>query len=585
MMVQGAAGREQPLARSARALLTALMALAGVAFLYWIASGAGQSATMHAAQSTWALATISIAGGVLLTVGFAASMIRPYEVMATVITGLGLSWLASEVAGSPEAPTWAGSLAQPLGAMFMPLLVHLGLGYSRDPTHVDRLIIRLAYGVGGSFAMLMAFGHDPFLDLECWRSCSANVFAVFSSRELTRMLVVTAPWLVLIMGATFSVRLLSLRSEDGSRSHVVSWALLGLAVIAMGHSVLMITGIDPMGQPYSVLWALSGWLLAALAIGVGWDLASSVRRRLSLAALASELEEGTSGSLESILRRSLHDDTVDVEYWIPRLGRYVDPAGLTVDTDPGSGRSVATIERSGEELGRVLHGSALPATQLEREIGSAARLAVDNERLHAELRAQAFEMRASQGRIVLSADTARRRLERDLHDGAQQRLLTLSYQLRLAQGGAGEAGDETTAADLGLAMDELSATIDDVREVAHGIFPSVLADAGLARALESVREDSVIPQHIDVPTTRFAPVAEMAAYLLVTTTVETLEGGGMGEMSLVAAERDGHLDVDIEVSRSRLRPQDMIHAMDRVGALGGSVVFTPNGIHAEIPCG
>jgi signal transduction histidine kinase len=136
-----------------------------------------------------------------------------------------------------------------------------------------------------------------------------------------------------------------------------------------------------------------------------------------------------------------------------------------------------------------------------------------------------------------------------------------------------------------LAIDELSATIDDVRDIAHGIFPSVLADAGLARALESVREDSTIPLHIDVPTTRFPAAAEMAAYLLVTTTIETLGEGGVEEMSVVAAERDGHLDVDIELAKSGLSPQDLTHATDRVGALGGTVVFIANRINAEIPCG
>jgi signal transduction histidine kinase len=583
-MIQSGIRRARQPARFARLLLTGLMALAGVASIFWIASGAGQSAeTMHSAQSELALATALISGGWMLAVGFAASMVRPYDFTGMVVTGLGLTWLAPEVAGSSAAPAWAGSLAQPLGAMFMPLLVHFGLRYSRDPTQVDRLIIRLAYGIGGSFAVLLAVGHDPFLDIECWPRCSANLFAVFSSQGLTRMLVVMAPWVVLILSATLSIHLLPRRTAQGSRFRAASWGVVGLALIAMSLSVLMITGADSFSQPYSVLWALSGWLLAILGSGVGWDLAASVRRRSSLAALASELEEGTSGSLTSILRRSLHDDTVEVEYWIPRLGRYVDPAGLTVETAPAAGRTMATIERSGEELGRVLHSSALSATELEHEIGSAARLAVDNERLRAELRAQAFEMRASQERIVLAADTARRRLERDLHDGAQQRLLTLSYQLRLAMAEAEAAGDEAAASELTIAIDELSAAIDDVREVAHGIFPSVLSDAGLARAIESVREDSVIPQQIDVPAARFTPGAEMAAYLLVTNTIETLGDGGPEDMSVVAAEREGHLDIDIEVT-GRFRPQDLTHAMDRVGALGGSVVFTANRIHAEIPC-
>jgi signal transduction histidine kinase len=328
---------------------------------------------------------------------------------------------------------------------------------------------------------------------------------------------------------------------------------------------------------------ISGLLLVAIGLGVGWDLTTSARRRRSLAALVSDLEAGTARSLTEALRRSLHDDTVEVEYWIPRLDRYVDPQGRSAEEEQSPNRSVVTIERSGEELGRVLHTSTVPVRELERQIGAAARLAVDNERLRAELKSQALEMKASQERIVLAADTTRRQIERDLHDGAQQRLLTLSYQLRLARAEAESADDEGSAARLAEAAGVLTSTIDEVRAIAHGIFPSILADAGLARALESLREDVGVSLDIHVGNSEITPAVEMAAYHLVTAVVGSLPEDDRIAVAIDLAQLDGHLDLDVEI-RGWSLPEVPTNASDRIGALGGSIRPTPGGIHAEIPC-
>ncbi len=558
---------------------TAAIVLAGAVTLYWITMGVKDpTSTMYAARSGWALATVLAAGVVMLAVGLAASLISPEQATGPVMAGLGLTWLAPELAGWPEGPAWARSLAQPLGVMFMPLLVHLGLGHRRRPPATDVRIIRLAYVIGGAFALTMTVAHDPFLDLACWRSCSPNVFAFLATPELSRALIRLAPWVVLLVGGTLLVCMARPGRADDPRDRV-RWATGGLAIVSVTLSILRIAGSDPMGWPSVALFGVSGSLLVGLGVAVGWDLAATLQRRKSLAALTSRLE---TGSLTSILRRSLHDDTVEVEYWIPRLGRYVDPEGATVTTSPSEGRTMATIERSGQELGRVLHSSALAAAELEEEIGSAARLAVDNERLRAELRAQESEMRASQQRIVLAADTARRHLERDLHDGAQQRLLALSYQLRLAQA---ETGDPATAAALSESIDRLMDAIDEVRDVAHGIFPSILSDAGLARALESAKEETGIPVRIDVPSTRLPEPAEMAAYHLVTSTVDAIAEEPPAEMSILARVGEDTLEVEIRVDGAHPDPQALVHAVDRIGALGGRVEIITDRINAEIPCG
>ena len=132
----------------------------------------------------------------------------------------------------------------------------------------------------------------------------------------------------------------------------------------------------------------------------------------------------------------------------------------------------------------VIHDAALSgARELEREIGAAARLAVDNERLRAEVLAQLEDLRASRARIVEAGDSARRRIERDLHDGAQQRLLTLSYELRLARADAEADGDEALAPLLAVDGEEVQAALAELRDLAHGIYPAILTEAGLGPAL------------------------------------------------------------------------------------------------------
>jgi signal transduction histidine kinase len=570
----------------ARSLLSVLVALAGVVALFWIAREASETtATIFAARSSWALALVLAAGGATLAVGLTASLIRRHDVVGPLVTGLGLTWLAWEVAGLAAAPAWARSLAPPAGALFMPLLVHLALVYPNPPTAFDRRLIRLAYGIGFVLALLVLLGHDPFLDLKCRRSCSPNLFALFATPQLTGLLPTAVAWANLAVGATLVWRRSIVGTPAGVPHRLVTFAVIGLAIVVGIQSLFFIAGSGQSDPTNLILFSLVAGLVLVLATGLAWDLADAANRRRSLAALASDLEAGTSGSLATLLRRSLGDDTVEVGYWIPRLGRHVDADGIGVDTNMSPGRSVALIERSGEELGRVLHGSTLSHTELEDQIGSAARLAVDNERLRAELRAQAMEMRESQERIVLAADTARRRLERDLHDGAQQRLITLSYQLRLAQAEADLAEDPASSIALRQAIDELVAIIDDVRDVAHGIFPSILADAGLGRALESLTEGSDLSLHVEAPPSRMDPSVEMAAYHLVVATVDAVESSASSLASVVAAIDEHRLGIEIEVTGDRPRPESLIHAIDRVGAIGGEVTYTDTGIRASIPCG
>jgi signal transduction histidine kinase len=184
------------------------------------------------------------------------------------------------------------------------------------------------------------------------------------------------------------------------------------------------------------------------------------------------------------------------------------------------------------------------------------------------------DLRASRARIVEAADAERRRLERDLHDGAQQQLLALSYDLRRARSQA----DGELASVLHAGVEEVQAALEELRELAHGIHPAILSEAGLDAALRTLAEAARVPLEIVACTQeRLPPSTEAAAYAVV---VEALERTDEDGLALRAVRHGDTLVVDAE-------GQDVaptIYLADRVGALGGTVAATPRGLRAEIPC-
>src|SRR5207247_4521408 len=201
---------------------------------------------------------------------------------------------------------------------------------------------------------------------------------------------------------------------------------------------------------------------------------------------------------------------------VPDPRRFVGATGTDAQRPaPDSGRAVTAITRGDRPIAAVVHDARLlDVPDLGREIGSAARLAVENERLQAEVLAQLEAVRASRARIVEAADDERRRLERNLHDGAQQRLLALSYQLRLAHGDAEAHGDATLAALLTASRAESQAALDELRQLAQGIHPAVLTEAGLEPALTTLAETAPLPVELDgVPSQRYPATTERAVYV------------------------------------------------------------------------
>jgi signal transduction histidine kinase len=315
--------------------------------------------------------------------------------------------------------------------------------------------------------------------------------------------------------------------------------------------------------------------------------------RGSIASLAVELGRGVPlGGLEPLLARTLRDPTLRLAFPDPTGDGLVASDGTPfVLPDPNDPRRTVTrVSTSAETLAVLVHDPQIDAEDpgLVEAVLAVAGLAIENERLAAQVRAQLEEVRASRQRIVEAGDAERRRIERDLHDGAQQRLVALAIRLdaaRAANASASDLIDSTTS--------ELGSAIAEVRQLARGIHPTILTEAGLRAAVESLAERAPIPVSVDVPDRRFAPNVEATAYYVISEALTNVARYSQAKSARVVVREDsGTLIVRVEDdgrggaqagSGSGLRG-----LLDRVAAAGGSFsVESPAGVGttvaAELP--
>jgi len=187
-------------------------------------------------------------------------------------------------------------------------------------------------------------------------------------------------------------------------------------------------------------------------------------------------------------------------------------------------------------------------------------------------------------RIVETGDSERRRLERDLHDGAQQRLLALSYDLRLASAQAQADGDGQSGSLLTQATDQARAALGELRELAHGIYPAILAEAGLGPALATLADAAPLPVEIrDAAEGRYLAAVETCAYLLVAEALEDAAGRTASHATVSVLQDGGRLVVTVEDDGTD-RTAELVQLADRVGALDGQLAVEPMRLRAELPC-
>jgi signal transduction histidine kinase len=342
---------------------------------------------------------------------------------------------------------------------------------------------------------------------------------------------------------------------------------------------------------------------AARMVLVVWPLAllfGLFRSRLDRSAVGLMVVELGAGApaperLREMLARTLHDPTVEVAYWLPERGVFVDASGGPVQVEsPSPGRAVTYLERAGSRIAALNHDAALAnEPELVEAVAAGAGMALENERLHAEVRAQLREVQASRARLVESADAARRRVERDLHDGAQQRLVTVALLLKMARGRLSSGKLDELDALLGETVDELAAALDELRELARGIYPALLTDTGLGPALTALAERSPIPAVLTAaPAGRWPETLEQAGYFVVSEGLANAAKHSRADQVLIDARIvDGSLVVEVAddgVGGADPEGTGLRGLADRVAAAGGRLVLAspPGGgtrLTADLP--
>jgi signal transduction histidine kinase len=363
---------------------------------------------------------------------------------------------------------------------------------------------------------------------------------------------------------------------------VCSWVILFLIVIGDQAALESVS---------SLVWVINvGFLGGAVFSFVG--LALTRRARGAVGDLVVELDRAGPGGVREALARAIGDPGLELALWLPERGVWVDEAGREVMVPSGHDRAVTYI---GHELAALVHDPAfLDQPAMLEAAGSAARLALENERLQAELRSQLAELRESRARIVRAGDEERRRLERDLHDGAQQRLLAIGMALQLLRSALDE--NEVAKALLNETEAEMTAALHELRELARGLHPAVLTDQGLAPALRTLTERAPIPVELDAIAERLPPPVETAVYFIVAEALANIAKHAVASRGSVTVERRNGVVrievVDDGVGGAALdSPGSGLRGLaDRTSALDGRLrIESERGrgtrLVAEIPCG
>jgi signal transduction histidine kinase len=410
-----------------------------------------------------------------------------------------------------------------------------------------------------------------------------------------------------IMIAALAVAVLVLvvrrwRTESAAGRAVAGPILLGGLGFALAIVVETMTLLGSSSfAERSFAWDLGQWstsitgaiIPVAFLIGLGQD--RLARGRVADLVVGLGGQAPAAGDLQQTLARTLGDPSLIVAYQVGDTGRFVDVEGAPVSLpDDGASRSVTRVDHGGRTIAALIHDSALSQRPgLMTSVAAATGLALENERLQAELRVQLAEVQASRARIVAAGDAERRRVERDLHDGAQQRFVTMALALQLARSRLDDGATEV-AEMLDRAGTELERGLAELRELARGIHPTVLTEDGLAAAVGALADRSAVPLAISVPDRRFDAAVEATAYYVVAESLTNFAKYAQGATAAVSvADDDGSLRVEVRddgPGGAVAYPGSGLQGLaDRVAAVGGQLtVHSPPGggtvIRAVIPC-
>lgn len=545
------------------------------------------------------LAGFGLAVGVaLIAAGLVGWLAGPRRAIGLLAVVAGAAWFGPELFGLTHADPLVRATGRLMTPLLVPVLVHLVLallagGRMSLWTRVALLGLYLA---AFAVAAADALTYDALWDPRCWdctwRSPLATMtgYGIPRTVQLARAGVLIAAGM-LVAGALAHAALRGRLRFDARGAVMVAGLGVAVAAFTRGLMAVMLWREDPRMEAFVASWLLLGGAMLLLALAILWLAASAWRRTLLVRDIASSLEAAVRPStVGEALRGVLDDASLRIAYRLDDDAGFVDSQGRPVVPVAEPGQTLTPVERDGRILATVLHADRVDGQALAAAFGRQTLVALDNERLRAVQLALLAELRASRARVVAVADAERRRLERDLHDGAQQGLLALLFDLRLERSTAERTGDTPRAARIEVAERLAQRSVDALRRLAHGVYPAVLGRSGLVAALRSLAEDAAVPMSIDATVPRRPREAvEAAAYAAIREALEGATERGATELSTRLAVSDGRLIVDIIDDAPSPNPGPSVGLEDRIGAAGGSATterVAPGGtlLRVELPC-
>jgi signal transduction histidine kinase len=580
------AGLAQGAPRPSALLTVALVgsAAAGASFALALSSEHVSEPGVHAGLMCWVTLTYLLAGLV-------AWQRRPDSRFGPLMIAAGLGALLASLS-SAEAPViYTVGIAFDLVAAVLFLHVFLAFPTGRLESAVERVVVGAAYFAALALQLvgmaLGGFGPDNLLGVVDEAETAYSLLRV----QLVALSVTFLAGIVLL-ALRRRRRHRPLRRRLALLVDSFALALLMLAVLYLSAALGLVSG--QLGFEILRRATLFAIGLAPLAF-----LAGVLQARLARGAVADLLvglrDHPGPDALRDALARAVRDPSLELTLWLPEFQRWagVDGTPVELDTQP-DGRAVTLIDRGGEHLAALSHDASVgDDPDLLQAVAAAAGIALENAQLHAESQARLAELRASRERIVAAGDAERRRLERNLHDGAQQRLVAVALQLQLLQRRI--RGDPAAAEQLAASVSaELAESLDELRELARGLHPAVL-EHGLAPALDALASRSAIATSVSCDLGgRLPEQVELAAYFVACEALTNTAKYAGASAASVRVWRNGRAAF-IEVADDGIGGADdalgsgLRGLADRVEALDGRLrVVSPAGegttVTAELPC-
>jgi signal transduction histidine kinase len=569
----------------------AIVPLAAVAGLFSLATARHDPVWAFAGASTLGGIAELGAGWAIVGAGVLFWIRHPHNRFGPLLAVAGFAWFLPEWADPGVGSALAFTVGLVGFGVCAPLVAHVALAYptGRMRSRVGVAVVASSYA--GAFLLLGLLPTTVFDPKEagCFR-CPQNLALTRGDLELFDTfnrygLRVGIGWLV-ALGVLLVWRLVR-AVHVAAVAAALAAAIVYVALVTWEFEHSLARGILGNDSFDRRVWRFEAAALGAFALAVVWGLIRERQARATVARLVVELGKmPRPGAVRDALAQTLGDPGLELAYRRPETGRYVDGLGRVVDVHPGRGQAVTPLLRRDTPFAALVHDARLSDEPgLLEEVLAAARVAVENEQLQAEVRAQLEDLRASRARIVETGDAERRRLERDLHDGAQQLLVALSYDLRVAQARIDADVDSELTALLSSAGQKVRTALGELRELAHGIYPAILSEAGLEAALATLADEAPLPVELgNVTSERYNEPVETAAYRTVVDGIDDAAGREATFVSVDVGREEGRLIVTLrDDGTARMSP--FVHLADRIGALGGSLEVGETTLRAVVPCG